>query len=53
MNKTPPTDVNAVGADRWLRETMLAINKLMPEIQGQHDDPGWFLLRQRLEEVSL
>lgn len=37
---------------RWTEETMLAINKLTPDIKGKAFDPDWFLLRQRLEQFE-
>jgi hypothetical protein len=36
----------------WAEETMLAINKLTPDIKGKAFDPDWFLLRERLEEFE-
>jgi hypothetical protein len=36
----------------WSEETMRIINGLTPDIKGKAFDPGWFQLRQRLEEVD-
>lgn len=36
-------------AQRWANEVIQMINKLSPEVEGQAFDPGWFLLRQKLE----
>lgn len=36
----------------WTEETMTIINKLTPDIKGKAFDPGWFLLRQRFEEME-
>ena len=34
----------------WAMETMRIINDLTPTIEGKSFDPGWFMLRQRLEQ---
>ena len=44
--------VNDSPATGWAMETMRMINKLTPNIKGKQFDPGWFLLRNRLEAVS-
>jgi len=36
----------------WAIETMIMINKLTPDIKHKAFDPGWFLLKQRLEEAE-
>ncbi|MDP2692444.1 MAG: hypothetical protein Q8O88_02255 [bacterium] len=36
----------------WATETMMAINKLTPDIKEKSFDPDWFLLRQRLEKAE-
>lgn len=36
----------------WALETMAMINDLTPSIQRKASDPGWFLLRQRFEQVE-
>lgn len=36
----------------WAFETMTMINKLTPDIHGKAFDPGWFVLRERLEEAE-
>ena len=36
----------------WAVETMIMINKLTPDIKGKAFDPGWFELRQRLEDIE-
>ena len=37
----------------WAVETMMMINKLTPQIEGKAFDPGWFVLRERLETSEL
>lgn len=36
----------------WASETIRMINELTPDIKGKAFDPGWFLLRERLEEAG-
>jgi hypothetical protein len=42
----------ALKSESWSMETMKLINDLTPDILGKSQDPDWFLLRQRLEEVD-
>ena len=36
----------------WAVETMSMINNLTTEVSGKAFDPGWFLLRERLEQAG-
>jgi len=36
----------------WTAATMAEINRLTPDIDGKAFEPGWFLLRQRLENFA-
>lgn len=36
----------------WSWETMQMVNRLTPHISGKAFDPGWFVLRNRLEEFE-
>ena len=44
--------VNHAISTGWAKETMMMINRLTPEIKGKAFDPGWFMLRQRLEAIE-
>ena len=36
----------------WAMATMMAINRLTPNITGKAFDPDWFVLRERLESAG-
>lgn len=44
------TSCEVTEAASWAMEIMLMINKLTPDIKGKSFDPGWFELRQKLEQ---
>jgi hypothetical protein len=45
-------EANTTHPEEWAIETMQMINELTPNIEGKAFHPGWFLLRQRLEEAE-
>lgn len=53
MEDTGPRELaETTGSAAWAVETMEAINRLTPNIEGKAFDPDWFLLRQRLEAME-
>jgi hypothetical protein len=54
MNPTPtqPDKQPSERAMKWTRDTMQMINALTPNIKEKAFDPGWFALRQHLEQAA-